>query len=138
MTEGKYRLDLDKIPITLATLSQMEVMCGFHERFSWIIIPRNLCSCTHTIGVLFIKIFNYEGLICLRRGWKMMNLDLSGWTVSLFALNQEETWESSWLTILAKVAKSLLVSSAKRINERKFEERKRSLMYKRNNKGPRS
>ena len=34
MTEGKYRLDLDKIPITLATLSQMEVMCGFHERFS--------------------------------------------------------------------------------------------------------
>ena len=39
MTEGKYRLDLDKIPITLATLSQMEVMRGFHERFSWIIIP---------------------------------------------------------------------------------------------------
>ena len=35
MTEGKYRLDLDKIPITLATLSQMEVMRGFHERFSW-------------------------------------------------------------------------------------------------------
>ena len=34
MTEGKYRLDLDKIPITLATLSQIEVMCGFHERFS--------------------------------------------------------------------------------------------------------
>ena len=31
MTEGKYRLDLDKIPITLVTLSQMEVMCGFHE-----------------------------------------------------------------------------------------------------------
>ena len=26
MTEGKYRLDLDKIPITLATLSQVEVM----------------------------------------------------------------------------------------------------------------
>ena len=34
MTEGKYGLDLDKIPITLATLSQMEVTCGFHERFS--------------------------------------------------------------------------------------------------------
>ena len=33
VTEGKYHLDLDKIPITLATLSQMEVMCGFHERF---------------------------------------------------------------------------------------------------------
>ena len=33
MTEGKCRLDLDKIPITLASLS-MEVMCGFHERFS--------------------------------------------------------------------------------------------------------
>ena len=35
MTEGKYRLDLDKIPITLATLSQMEViavsMKGFRE-----------------------------------------------------------------------------------------------------------
>ena len=27
------------------------------------------------IGVLFIKMFNSEGLICLRRGWKMMNLD---------------------------------------------------------------
>ena len=34
MTEGKYRHDLDKIPITLATLSQLEVMYGFHERFS--------------------------------------------------------------------------------------------------------
>ena len=36
MIEGKYRLDLDKIPITIATLSQMEVMCvvvtkGFRE-----------------------------------------------------------------------------------------------------------
>ena len=66
MTEGKYRLDLDKIPITLATLSQMEVMCGFHERFSWIIIPRNLCSCTRPIGVLSIKMFNSEELICLQ------------------------------------------------------------------------
>ena len=115
-------------------------------RFPWKVfmnIPRNLCSSTRAIGVLFIKMFNSEGLICLRRGWKMMNLDLSGWTVSLFALNQEETWESSWLTILVKVAKSLwrrkiLVSTAKRMNERKFEERKRSLMYKRNNKGPRT
>ena len=57
MTEGKYRLDLDKIPITLATLSQMEVMCGFHEKFSWIIIPRNLCSCTRA------KMFNSEGSV---------------------------------------------------------------------------
>lgn len=78
VTEGKYRLDLDKIPITIATLLQMEVMCGFHERFSPIILPRNLRSFTHTIGVLFIKMFNPEGLICLRCGWKMMNLDLSG------------------------------------------------------------
>ena len=31
--EGKYRLDLDKIPITVATLSHMVVMCGFHKRF---------------------------------------------------------------------------------------------------------
>ena len=31
MTEGTYRLDLDKIPITLATLPQMEVMYGYHE-----------------------------------------------------------------------------------------------------------
>ena len=38
MTEGTYRLDLDKIPITLATLPQMEVMYGFHERFSWIML----------------------------------------------------------------------------------------------------
>ena len=38
MTEGTYRLDLDKIPITLATLPQMDVMYGFHERFSWIML----------------------------------------------------------------------------------------------------
>ena len=63
MTEGKYCLDLHKIPITLATLLQMEVMCGFHEKFLWIIIPRNLCSCTRAIGVLFIKMFNSEGSV---------------------------------------------------------------------------
>ena len=80
MTKGKHRLDLEKIPITLATLSQIEVMCGFHQRFSSITIPRNLCSCTRAIGVLFIKMFSIKGLIwaCLRRGWKMMNLELSG------------------------------------------------------------
>ena len=66
MTEGKYRLDLDKIPMTLATLSQIGVMCGFHERFSWISIPRNLCSCTRSIGVLFIKMFNSEESIWLQ------------------------------------------------------------------------
>ena len=33
MIEGKYRLDLDKIPITVETLSHMVVMCGFHKRF---------------------------------------------------------------------------------------------------------
>ena len=77
MTEGKHRLDLEKIRITLETLLQVEVMCGFHERFSSITIPRHLCSCTRAI-VLFIKMFSVKGLICLHRGWKMMNLDLSG------------------------------------------------------------
>ena len=33
-----------------------------------------------------------------------MNLDLAGWTVSLLALNQEETWESSTLRMVSKVA----------------------------------
>ena len=67
MKEGQYRLDLEKIPINLATLSQAVVMWGFHESFSQIIIPRNLCSCTRAIGMLFIKMFNSKGLICLRR-----------------------------------------------------------------------
>ena len=33
MIEGKYRLDLDKTPITVASLPHMVVMCGFHKRF---------------------------------------------------------------------------------------------------------
>jgi len=53
-------------------------MCGFHKRFPGIIIPRNLCSFTRAIEVLFMKVFNSEELICLQLGWKMMNLNLSG------------------------------------------------------------
>ena len=64
----------------------MVMMYSFHERFPGIIIPRNLCSCTRAIEVLFMKVFNSEELICLRRGWNMMNLNLSGWTITLFAL----------------------------------------------------
>lgn len=64
----------------------MVMMCGFHKRFPGIIIPRNLCSCTRAIEVLIMKVFNSKELICLRRGWKMMNLNLSGWTITLFAL----------------------------------------------------
>ena len=64
----------------------MVLMCGFHKRFPGIIIPRNLCSFTPAIEVLFMKVFNSEELICLRRGWKMMNLNLWGWTITLFAL----------------------------------------------------
>ena len=59
-------------------LFQMIMMYSFHERFPGIIIPRNLCSCTRAIEVLFMKVFNSEELICLRRGWNMMNLNLSG------------------------------------------------------------
>ena len=74
--EGKYLVDLlVSIP---EQLFKMVMMCGFHKRFPGIIIPRNLCSFTRAIEVLFMKVFNSEELICLRRGWKMMNLNLSG------------------------------------------------------------
>lgn len=70
------------------------MMCGFHKRFPWIIIPRNLCSCTRAIEVLFMKMFNSEGLNCLRRGWLMMNLNLSGWTCNNLV------WVKLWLRVL--------------------------------------
>ena len=65
---------------------------------------------------------------------KMINLDLAGWTVNLLALNQEETWESSTLRMVAKAARSLwrrkiFVSSAKRMIDKRLETWKRSLMY---------
>ena len=52
-----------------------------------------MSSYTRVMRELFINMFISEELICLRRGGKIMNLDLAGWTVSLLALNQEETWE---------------------------------------------
>ena len=73
----------------------------------------------------------------------MMNLDLAGWTVSVLALNQEETWESSTLRMVAKVGRLLwrrkiFVSSAKRMIDKRLETWKRSLMYKRKSKGSRT
>ena len=38
-------------------------------------------------GIIYENFISQE-LICLRRGWKMMNLDLVGWTVSLLAFNK--------------------------------------------------
>ena len=106
------------------------------------IIPRNLSSCTRVMRELFLNMFISEELVCLRWGWKMMNLDLAAWTVSLLALNQEETWESSTLRMVAKVARSswrrkILVSSAKRMIDERLETWKRSLMYIKR-KGPRT
>ena len=106
------------------------------------IIPRNLSSCTGVMRELFLNMFISEELVCLRWGWKMMNLDLAAWTVSLLALNQEETWESSTLRMVAKVARSswrrkILVSSAKRMIDERLETWKRSLMYIKR-KGPRT
>ena len=61
MIESKYRLDLDKIPITVATLSHMVVMCGFHKRFLRYNYSRKfmfLCPCfreCYLLGCLILK-----------------------------------------------------------------------------------
>ena len=105
--EARYCLDLQIMPITLDVLAQIVVMCGFHERFSLMIIPRNLLFCTLEIGVPFILICMSSKLTFLREGWKKTNLVFSGWRVSLLALNQVETMESSLFTVLIKVVMSL-------------------------------
>ena len=124
---------MNKTLITLETLSQTTEIWGLQDKFSWMIIPRNVSSCTRAIKELasflssvlllmikwchnivkvlwmyepqasgsttnfsiIVKMFISEELIRLHHGWKMMNFDLAEWTVSLLALNQEETWESS-------------------------------------------
>ena len=54
-SKGKYRLDLHKTPITLETLSQTAEKCGFQDKFSGMIIPRNLSSCTRMVRELFMS-----------------------------------------------------------------------------------
>ena len=49
----QYQLALHKTPITLEALSQTTEICGFQDKFSWMIIPRNLSPCTHVKGELF-------------------------------------------------------------------------------------
>ena len=63
----------------------------------------------------------------LRDGWNRINLVFTRWRVSLLAFNHEETLESSLFIVSTRVEislwpKKMLVSSAKRINERRFEQ----------------
>lgn len=66
--EVRYFLDLQIMPITLDALVQMVLMCGFQERFSCIIIPRNVVLVTLEMGVLLILTRMSSALHFLRGG----------------------------------------------------------------------
>ena len=66
---------MNKTLITLETLSQTTEIWGFQDKFSWMIIPRNMSSCTRVIKELFINLTNSSQffIICFLIDDKMMS-----------------------------------------------------------------
>ena len=118
--ERKNCHDLIIIPVDLAIFA---FIWAYHERFWWMITPKNFVCSTLLILFLSMLIERPSRFIFFLAGWNKINLVLSGCKVSLLALNQVATKESSWFTILVSSEiflcwKKILVSSAKRMNER--------------------
>ena len=121
--ERKNCRDLIIIPVDLAIVEEIAFIWACHERFWWMITPKNFVCSTLLILFLSMLIERPSRFIFFLAGWNKINLVLSGCKVSLLALNQVATKESSWFTILVSSEiflcwKKILVSSAKRMNER--------------------
>ena len=103
--------------------------------------PKNFVKWTLLMAVSFIitgswRLYKFIDLL------KTMYLVLVELRESLFTWNQEETLMSSKFKMLIREArfgceKRIVVSSAKRIQDKRVEQQWRSLTYRRNSKGPR-
>ena len=88
------------MPIDLVILDKTTVMWGCHNRFWWMMIPRNLVCSLLCIVLLSIQMVRLLELIFFLEGWNIINLVLSGCKVNLLAFNHVATRESSGLAML--------------------------------------
>ena len=116
-------------------------MCWPHDKCLSIVMPRNFTHSSWFKGILSMIIF-CDKVTFLRVVWKCIKWVLLIFKDNLLLLNHDETLINSKFIIFINSLKLLwdskmLVSSANKTNDKMGEELTISLIYIKNNKGPR-